>query len=205
MWSNSCQLHRTWGLCCVWEHIQHSTHTYPHALKHTVIHSHTYPQTHRQHMNKYTYMHVKNTHIGIHKHVPKHTSATLKKIPLQWPSWRHGGGEGNEGEWGFAHEDDDDLNWIQTVVCLLVMLHNHMLSFGEVFLQTDWLDRSSSFSFFLSFHCVTDRALGSDYCQATNSSHWPTSSWYSRPACHTLHIKNNWLSFIHFMFGPQKI
>lgn len=57
---------------------------------------------------------------------------------------------------GFAAVDDDDLNWIQTVVCSLVLLHYTSICFHLLrcfYRLTDWT--GLFFFFFSSFHRVT--------------------------------------------------
>lgn len=147
--------------CCVVSGSTCSTvHPHLHAITHTDIHSHTYPQARTQNMHEYT-------HICLYKYVhtnmyPNTHKCKLKNIPKERQSWRPGGGEGElRGGvcwWGWWWlKLDPDRGSLASVA----PLHKHMLSFGEVFLQTDWLD--SSFFFRLP---PCDRALGSDYCQA---------------------------------------
>lgn len=79
------------------------------------------------------------------------TNSTNYKIQTVRRSFRHGGGERERGGrcwWGWWWlRLDPDVGLLTSVA----PVHEHMLSFGEVFLQTDWLDRSSFLFLFQTF------------------------------------------------------
>ncbi len=77
--------------------------------------------------------------------IEKHTIG----MPKLEAGWRRGGAGG-----GVADEDDEDLNWIQTVVCWLVLRHYTSICFhlARCFYRlTDW----TGLLFLSSSHRVT--------------------------------------------------
>lgn len=125
MWRSSCQLERTCGAVLRDTYtVQHAGSCLQAALRYTF------------HTCKYT----------VHA-----TNSANYKIQTVRRSFRHGGGERERGGrcwWGWWWlRLDPDVGLLTSVA----PVHEHMLSFGEVFLQTDWLDRSSFLFLFQTF------------------------------------------------------
>ena len=108
------------------------------------MHSDTYPWA--QNMHKYTLVCL-CTRINVHKHTQRKLTSQ-RKDRAGGPVEREKGGRGCWWGWWWLKLDPDS-----GLLAGVAPLHKHMLSFGEVFLQTDWLDRSSFFFFF--FHAPT--------------------------------------------------
>lgn len=166
MWSNSCQLDRTWGAVL---EAYSKVHTHIYIQIHASIHIHRHVHIHKK-KKKYTQVNTCSMCVQMGTYLAAHTNATKKTFHR---NDRAGGiveGGGCWWGWWWLKLDPD-----RALLASVAPLHKHMLSFGEVFLQTDWLDRS--FFFFCKIS-PCDRALGSNY-KPPNSSHWPTSLQYS--------------------------
>lgn len=172
MWSNSCQLDKTWGaVLCLGAHSVQYTHIYVqlHIQICVSIHIHRHAHTQCTHMRTYV-------HKCIQIHTKNANCETSHRIDQAGGQVEERGGSGERGAcwwgWWWLKLDPD-----RGLLASVDILHKHMLLFGEVFLQTDWLTGQV---FFVRLP-PCDRALGSDYCQGPppNSSHWPTSPRYS--------------------------
>lgn len=115
---------------------------------------------------------------------------------------------GGSCSWGWWLKLDPDLGLPASVA----PLHKHMLSFDEVFLQTDWLVRSTVWQgravpapagllYHGTVHPTKHRQIATSYGLQDQS--------YIHPASKSMGAreqpdKNNLLSLIHFMLWPQK-
>lgn len=134
MWRNSCQLDRTCGAAS--------------ASTHTVQHADSCLQQHRGIPSIHIHKHMLSTHASTQ--CTQSTPQTIRSRRYDWALGTvedKGNGEGRCW-WGWWWlQLDPDVGLLTSVA----PVHKHMLSFGEVFLQTDWLDRSSFLFFFQTF------------------------------------------------------